>query len=316
MRHGSEVQSHELNTYLSTYSARSFDDMCDLMRHRADLIVRPQTRYPHMMSPDTPPDSPQSFTTALLPSSLMGVHRDRFEAEFGRKKRSDRTRRPHVYDDTEWVEDDLEDRVQLIGSTLNRDMNRLNLLLQKDRSDARQISDWQARIDHLERELKASNTERDALRIALEESQNRSAQEKDVARHHETLQKQLSEMQNQVQTLNKKAESQAAMLTKKDTLLQKHTKASNLKVQKEKTQLEEALEKAKRRAADAQKKARTAESERDEAQKTLEEARNKLVSSRHKRAIVEEQRKTLEKQVKELKDELSKKKDKKRRYFW
>ncbi|KAB8202128.1 hypothetical protein BDV34DRAFT_158762 [Aspergillus parasiticus] len=268
------------------------------------------------MSPDTPPDSPQSFTTALLPSSLMAVHKDRFEAEFGREKRSDRAHRPHVYGDTEWTEDDLEDRVQLIGSSLNRDMNRLNLLLQKDRSDARQISDWQAHIDHLERELKASHAERDALRIALEESQNRSAQEKDIARHHETLQKQLSEMQNQVQTLNKKAESQAAMLTKKDSLLQKHTKASNLKVQKEKTQLEEALEKAKRRAADAQKKVRTAESERDEAQKTLEETRNKLVSSRHKRSIVEEQRKALEKQVKELKDELSKKKDKKRRYFW
>ncbi|OGM48171.1 hypothetical protein ABOM_002206 [Aspergillus bombycis] len=268
------------------------------------------------MSPDTPPDSPQSFATALLPSSLMAVHKDRFEAEFGRKKRSERAHGPHVYEDTEWVEDDLEDRVQLIGSSLNRDMNRLNLLLQKDRNDARQISSWQARIDHLERELKASNAERDALRIALEESQSRSAQEKDVARHHESLQNQLSEMQNQVQTLNKKAEFQAAMLTKKDNLLQKHTKASNLKVQKEKTQLEEALEKAKRRAADAQKNARNAESERDEAQKTLEETRKKLMSSRHKRSIVEDQRKTLEKQIKELKDELSKKKEKKRRYFW
>ncbi|KAE8378644.1 hypothetical protein BDV26DRAFT_186671 [Aspergillus bertholletiae] len=268
------------------------------------------------MIPDTPPDSPESFTTALLPSSLMAVHKDRFEAEFGREKRSERAPRLHVYEDTEWVEDDLEDRVQLIGSSLNRDMNRLNLLLQKDRTDARQISDWQARIEHLERELNASNAERDALRIALEESQNRSAQEKDVAHNHETLQKQLSEMQHQVQTLNKQAESQASMLTKKDSLLQKHARASNLKVQKEKIQLEEALERAKRRAADAQKRARNAESERDEAQKALEETRQKLGSSRKKRSIVEEQRKTLEKQVKELKDELSKKKDKKRRYFW
>ncbi|KAE8353445.1 hypothetical protein BDV28DRAFT_108171 [Aspergillus coremiiformis] len=264
----------------------------------------------------TPPDSPQSFTTAPLQSSLMAIHKELLEAGFGREKQSGRTPRPQAYEDLEWVEDDLEDRVQLIGSSLNDDMNRLSLLLLKERHDARQISDWQAQIDLLQRDLKASNAERDALRVALEESQSRSAREDDISRQTETLQKQLTEMQNQVQSLNKKAESQAAILKKKDNMLQKQTKASNLKAQTEKTQLEEALEKAKRRAADAQKKARNSGSECDEAQKKLEEMKKKLGLSRNKRMAAEEERKSLEKQVKELKEELAKKKEKKRRAFW
>jgi chromosome segregation ATPase len=246
----------------------------------------------------------------------MAIHKERLDAEYGRERRGDRLPRQPVYENFNWVEDDLEDRVRLIGSSLNRDMNRLSHLLQRDRDDVRQTGDWQARIDRLDRDLKASITERDALRTALKELEKRSAQENDVAHQVEALQKQLSEKQSEIQNLNKQVESQATMLAKKDSLLQKQSKVSHLKAQKEKAQLEEALEKALKRAAASLKKARNAESERDEAQKKVEVTKKKLLSSRNRRLNAEDQVKTLEKQVKELKDELSRKKEKKRRSFW
>ncbi|KAE8153652.1 hypothetical protein BDV25DRAFT_17854 [Aspergillus avenaceus] len=301
---------------------RGCDTNRDLTCARHSLLFwdfhRPHYRHcKFTMSFHTPPDTPrQSFATALPPSSLIAMHQERLGTESPKGQRSSPLPVQPTHIPTNYVEDEFEDRVRLFGSSLTRDVRRLNLILQRNRHSAIEAIDWQAQLSQLTGDLQASNAERDALRVALEECQKRADRNEDSAHQAETLHEQLAERQDEIYYLNKQIELQAAMLSQKESSLQKQTKASQIKEMKEKTQLEQALDNAKRRAIEAEKRAIAAETERVEAQQKVEETRKKLQTARSKRLVVEEQRKALEEKVKDLKEELAKKKEKKRRRFW